>query len=72
MNRMRKLLPNGYSLYWKNNGVGGRTYYSDEISGVMVWDTTTVDKTTLLEAILQEERLERKEAMKKYKKEHKK
>lgn len=49
-------LPNTCSLYWEENGAGGRSYYSDEIGGgVLVWDTTLVDRGTLLAALLQEE-----------------
>lgn len=55
-------LPNGCSLYWEENGAGGRSYYSDEIGGgVLVWDTSLVDRGTLLAALLQEEILIAKE-----------
>jgi hypothetical protein len=55
-------LPNGYSLYWKDNGVGGRIYYSDEVGGgVFYWDTSSVDWSTLLTAISQEQILKAKE-----------
>ena len=55
-------LPNGCTLYWEENEVGGRSYYSDEIGcGVSVWDTCLVDKSTLLAAIVQEETLRVKE-----------
>jgi hypothetical protein len=48
-------LPNGCTLYWRPNGVGGRIYFSDEIGGgVQVWDTALVDFTTLLAALNQE------------------
>ncbi len=51
-------LPNGCTLYWEKNEVGGRVYASDEIGGgVTVWDTALVDFSTLLAAIVQEERL---------------
>ena len=51
-------LPNSCTLYWKQNEAGGRTYYSDEIGGgVMVWDTALVSRSTLLAALVQEERL---------------
>ncbi len=49
------ILPNGCTLYWKDNGVGGRTYTSDEIGGgVFVWDTSLVSSMTLLAALNQE------------------
>jgi hypothetical protein len=55
-------LPNGCSLYWKENGVGGRVYHSDEVGGgVFVWDTSSVDWSTLLAAISQEQRLKTEE-----------
>lgn len=55
-------LPNGCTLYWCENEVGGRTYYSDEIGGgVMVWDTALVCQTTLLAAMAMENALEIKE-----------
>ena len=42
-------LPNGCSLYFKENEAGGRTYYSDEVGGgVPIWDTALVDMSTLL------------------------
>lgn len=45
-------LPNGNTLIWESNGVGGRTYYSTEIGGgVVVWDTALVDISTLQAAI---------------------
>jgi hypothetical protein len=57
-----KRLPNGCTLYWKNNGVGGRTYSSDEIGGgVIVWDTALVSSSTLLAAMTQESVLRYKE-----------
>jgi hypothetical protein len=60
------MLPNGCALYWKDNTVGGRIYYSDEIGGgVFVWDTCLVDQSTLLAAIVQEENLRIKEFHKK-------
>ena len=46
----------GYSLYRRPNQVGGHVYSSDEIDGgVVVWDTSLVNKITLLTAITQEE-----------------
>ena len=48
-------LPNGCTLYWEPNGIGGRRYFSDEIGGgVLVWDTSLVDSVTLLAAIVQD------------------
>lgn len=48
-------LPNGFRLYWKENEVGGRTYISDEIGGVVgVWNTALVDSSTILAALTQE------------------
>lgn len=46
------LLPNGKNtLWWEDNGVGGRRYYSDECGdGVLVWDTCLVDIDTLIKA----------------------
>lgn len=56
-------MPNGYTLFWKENEVGGRTYFSDEIGGgVIVWDTALVNSETLLFAIVQENALLRREA----------
>jgi hypothetical protein len=55
-------LPNGCTLYWKANEVGGRTYYTDEIPcGVMVWDTALTDESTLLAALTQEATIQRNE-----------
>jgi hypothetical protein len=52
------MLPNGCTLYWKLNGLGNRVYYSDEIGGgVHVWDTTIVDQSTILAAIVEEQRM---------------
>jgi len=71
MNRID--LPNGCSLYWKDNKVGGRTYFSDEVGGgVMVWDTALVDMSTLLAAMTQEMKLQKEESVKKEKYEFKK
>lgn len=51
-------LPNGCTLYWKNNEVDGRTYHSDEIGGgVFVWDTCLVDSSTLIAAMNKENEL---------------
>lgn len=52
-------LPNGSTLYWSQNAVGGRTYLSDEIGGgVEVWDTCLVDQSTLLAAMAKEAELQ--------------
>lgn len=46
-------LPHGAHLYRKANGIGGYTYYSEEISsGVMVWDTCLISESTLLAVML--------------------
>jgi hypothetical protein len=45
-------LPDGHTLCWKANGVGGRIYYSTEVGGgVLAWDTSLVYPTTLISAI---------------------
>uniref|UniRef100_A0A6M3LM09 Uncharacterized protein n=1 Tax=viral metagenome TaxID=1070528 RepID=A0A6M3LM09_9ZZZZ len=49
-------LPNGCTLYWEDNEVGGRIYFSDEVGGgVFVWDTSLICASTLLAAIVMEE-----------------
>lgn len=51
------LLPNGYMLYCEDNEVGGHRYWSDEIGGgVVIWDTALVDMSTLLAAMVEEQR----------------
>jgi len=51
-------LPNGYTLYWEENDMGGRVYTSDVIDGgVEVWDTCLIDITTLQTAIMKEREL---------------
>jgi len=53
-------LPNGCTLYWSLNEVGGRTYLSDEIGGgVTVWDTSLVDESTLQAALNMEAMFDR-------------
>lgn len=48
-------LTNGYTLYRRENGCGGHTYWSDEIGGgVVVWDTCLVCQESLLIALAQE------------------
>ncbi len=55
-------LPNGCTLYKESNGVGGHRYWSDEIGGgVCIWDTSLVDSSTLLAAIVEEQREKRKQ-----------
>jgi hypothetical protein len=55
-------LPNGYTLYRESNGVGGHRYWSDEVGGgVMLWDTCLIDVSTLLAAIVEEQRFKRLE-----------
>lgn len=57
-------LPNGFTLYWKDNEEGRRTYYSDELGldATIVWDTSLIDSSTLLAAIVQEEKLTQNES----------
>ena len=58
MNEGSIRLPNGCTLYWKDNEVGGRIYTSDEVGGgVTVWDTALIDQSTLLAAMVQEYKL---------------
>ena len=53
-------LPNGCTLYRESNTVGGYCYWTDEVGGgVMLWDTSLVDKSTLLAAITEEYRREK-------------
>lgn len=69
LERVEVPLPNGCSLYYKKNSVGGRTYWSDEIGGgVVVWDTCLVDESTILSAIVHEQMLSRHERMENYRK----
>ncbi len=52
-------LPSGCTLYWEDNGAGGRCYYTDEIGGgTPVWDTALVTESTLLAAMVQEATLQ--------------
>ena len=38
-------LSNGYHVLVRDNGVGGRSYYSDEAgNGVLIWDTSLVSE----------------------------
>jgi len=48
-------LLDGFHLLREPNGVGGYTYYTDEL-GAMVWDTCIVDEYTLMIAIAEEKR----------------
>lgn len=52
-------LPNGCTLYWKRNEIGGRTYFSDEIGGMIseVWDTSLISDGSILAALVNEKRL---------------
>lgn len=53
-------LPNGCTLYWEPNEVGGYSFSSDEIGGgVHVWDTALVDSSTLYAAMMVAAALER-------------
>lgn len=55
----KTLLPNGCYLFWEDNGVGGRTYTTTEINeGVLVWDTSLVEISTLNIAIMKERELQ--------------
>lgn len=62
MNKVKKLpvtgyttLPNGCTIFWEQNEVGGRRYYSDECGITsLVWDTSITDESTLLAAMTQE------------------
>ena len=57
------LLPNGSTLHWELNGVGGRRYTSDEVGfGVLVWDTSLIDSGSLLIALAVEREHEITEA----------
>ena len=48
-------LPNGCSLFWEPNEVGGRRYYSDECGApTLVWDTALTDQASLMAAMTQE------------------
>ena len=61
------LLPNGCTLYREPNEVGGHRYWSDEVGGgVFLWDTSIVDSSSLLAAIVEEER-ERKKRVEQFK-----
>jgi len=56
-------LPNGCALFVKEDSVGGREYFSDEIGGgVFVWSTSLVDESTLLAALTAESRIRYAEA----------
>lgn len=58
---MRKVcdLPNGHELFVETNEVGANRYWSGEVPpGTFVWDTALVDKSTLLAAIVEEQRAE--------------
>lgn len=58
-----KELPNGFTLYREPNGVGGYRYWSDEVGGgVVVWDTSLVEQSTILAAMTEEARRAREEA----------
>jgi len=55
-------LPNGQTMWWEPNEVGGRRYYTDECAvGHLVWDTACTDVSTLLAAITKEYELNIKE-----------
>ena len=51
------LLPCGSHLYREPNGAGGHTYYSFEIGGgIVAWDTSLINRSTLLAALFEEEK----------------
>lgn len=55
-------MDNGYSVYYKDNEAGGRTYLSDEIDGgCFLWDTCLANPTTIQKAIDFENELYEKE-----------
>jgi hypothetical protein len=63
MEEVLGFLPNGATLYRETNGVGGHRYWSDEVGGgVCVWDTCLVDVSTILAAVVEEQRREHIEA----------
>lgn len=52
-------LPNGHELFVEDDEVGGRVYWSSEIGGgVVVWRTSLVDSSTVLAALVEQERFE--------------
>jgi hypothetical protein len=60
-----KQMGNGNGLYWTYNELGCRVYYSDEVGGgVLVWDTTVVSPSTMLEAVVQENEFQHLEKFK--------
>ena len=68
-NKKECQLPNGCTLHWKDNGAGGRIYYSDESGGdIFVWDSCLVAESTLLCAMTVEAGLAYREYMEKGKK----
>lgn len=55
-------MPSGYTLFWKRNEAGGRTYLSDEVGGgVFTWDTALVGRDTLAFAMAVEDGLNKAE-----------
>lgn len=49
------VMPSGYTLSWRTNAAGGRTYYSDECGlEAEVWDTCLTNMHTLLCAMAHE------------------
>jgi hypothetical protein len=41
----------GNSLYRESNEVGGYRYWSDEVGGIMIWDTSLVSSEMLMIAL---------------------
>lgn len=57
-------LPNGCTLYWRKDDLGGRMYWSDEIGGgVKIWDVSFIGMDTLLAAVTKEFDLQYREAV---------
>lgn len=49
--------PCGYTIFERDNGVGGKDYWSDEIGGgVMIWDTALASIESLEFAIAHEKK----------------
>ena len=56
-------LPNGCTLYMDTDASGFRSYYTDEVGGgAHVWNPALVSPSTLLVAIIEEERIQKLEA----------
>ena len=53
----QRRIPNGCTLFVQENCVGGHIYYSDEVGEVRVWDTSLVNESTLLAAMVHQAQL---------------